>query len=194
MKDHIKFLFLSLFLSTFLVSCGSRWTPSPADTDAAQIVEAFGKKLQAVSLLSPNVAEEMTREYAEYVSPDLLRQWISDPALAPGRMVSSPWPDRIEVLSVSKISEGQYSVTGEIIEVTSSELASGGAANKIPVQVVVRWIDGRWWITEFEVDSKASNVEILEEVTRSYLKVLHNGDLGTAYSLLAEAVRSQQSQ
>jgi hypothetical protein len=168
MKDHIKSFFLCLFLSTFLVSCGSRSASSPADTDVARIVEDFGNKLQAVSLLSPNVAEEMTREYSEYVSPDLLKQWISDPALAPGRMVSSPWPDRIEVLSLSKISEGQYSVTGEIIEVTSSELASGGAANKIPVQMVVRWIDGRWWITEFVVDSKAYNVEIIEEVMRSF--------------------------
>jgi hypothetical protein len=160
MKDHIKHLFLCLFLGVFLVSCESRSTSSPAETDVAQIVEAFGKRLQAVSLLSPNVAEEMTREYSEYVSPDLLKQWISDPTLAPGRMVSSPWPDRIEVLSVSKISEEQYAVTGEIIEVTSSELASGRVANKIPVQVVVRWIDGRWWITEFVVEGKASNVEI----------------------------------
>jgi hypothetical protein len=180
MKSHIKLLFLCLFLGAFLVSCESRSTSSSADADVAQIVEAFGKRLQAVSLLSPNVAEEMTREYSEYVSPDLLKQWISDPTLAPGRMVSSPWPDRIDVLSGSKISEGQYSVTGEIIEVTSSELASGGAANKIPVQMVVRWIDGHWRITEFVMGSKGTNTDGVEKVVRTHVDTLYDGEVGSA--------------
>ncbi len=39
-----------------------------------------------------------------------------------------------------------------------------------------------------------ANVEMAEEVTRSYVEALHNGEVGSAYRLLAEEVRSRQSQ
>jgi hypothetical protein len=126
--------------------CASGPDSSTSVDDITQTVEGFGKKLQAVSLQSPNVSEEMTREYSQYVSPDLLGSWVSDPAHAPGRTVSSPWPDRIEISSVSQTSNGLYVVQGEIVEITSVELVSGGAANTIPVRITVQWNGGRWQI------------------------------------------------
>ena len=40
------------------------------------IVENFGKRLQNVSLQSPNAAQEMKEQYSEFVSPDLLETWV----------------------------------------------------------------------------------------------------------------------
>ena len=48
------------------------------------------------------VKKSMTDNYSEFVTPELLSKWESDPKNAPGRLVSSPWPDHIEILSVEK--------------------------------------------------------------------------------------------
>lgn len=112
------------------------------------LVEDFGRKLQMVSLLSPKdlAVKSMQENYGGLVSPELLAKWQSDPQNAPGRMVSSPWPDRIEVLSAEKSPEGTYDVKGEIIEITSVEKEKGGFAAKRPISLVVKKIEDRWLI------------------------------------------------
>ena len=113
-------------------------------------VEAFGKALQTVSLQSPDAKEEMVKNYSPFVAPGLLEKWTNDISMAPGRIVSSPWPDRIEINSVIKQSATEYLVTGDIIEVTSMEVVNGGAANKIPVHITLDEFQGKWLITEYE--------------------------------------------
>ena len=114
-----------------------------------ELVENFGKKLQNVSLLAPDAGQQVQEQYAEFVSPALTETWMNDIPAAPGRMVSSPWPDRIEITALEKIDADQYVVTGSIVEVTSTEVASGEAANRIPVHIVVEKTQDRWLITEF---------------------------------------------
>ena len=128
----------------------------PAASEAAAeeavrgVVEAFGKKLQMVSLLAPEdvLRESMREHYADYVSPALLEAWLNDPASAPGRLTSSPWPDRIEIKSVEQTADDAYRVEGGIIETTS---ADGEAAAKRPVTLEVRNIEGRWLIDAAEL-------------------------------------------
>jgi beta-lactamase regulating signal transducer with metallopeptidase domain len=117
------------------------------------IVEGFGSKLQTVSLLDPkNVVEKSMQEnYGNLVSQALIEEWISgisDPLSAPGRLTSSPWPDRIEILSIKKLSEDRYEVKGEIIEITSVEKVSGGVAAKRPVTLALKKIKNRWLIDD----------------------------------------------
>lgn len=114
-----------------------------------EVVETFGKRLQMVSLQSPQAAEGMQAQYADLVSPDLLAAWMSAPLEAPGRMVSSPWPERIEITSLARQGVDSYVVTGEVVEVTSAELVSGGAAARLPVRIVVQKIQGRWLISAY---------------------------------------------
>ena len=123
------------------------------EKDVTALVENFGKKLQMVSLLAPeqSVRESMREHYADFVSPSLLETWQNDPLHAPGRTVSSPWPDRIDVLSVEKTADGAYRVKGEIIEITSAEQAGGGFAAKRPATFEVRKIGGRWLIDAAEL-------------------------------------------
>ena len=75
---------------------------------------------------------------------------MNHPLEAPGRIVSSPWPDRIEVSAVTEESSTKYLVTGDIMEVTSMELMNGGAADQIPVSITVEQIQGKWLISEYE--------------------------------------------
>ncbi|HYF80040.1 MAG TPA: hypothetical protein VD973_23260 [Symbiobacteriaceae bacterium] len=122
----------------------------PADEKAAvtTLVEQFGQRLQAVSLSDPSdrVKQSMQTQYGDLVSPELLAQWQANPRVAPGRLTSSPWPDRIDVRSVEHVRAG-YRVTGEVIEVTSVEKVKGGAAAKRPITLEVEKINDRWVIT-----------------------------------------------
>jgi len=113
------------------------------------LVEDFVKKLQMVSLLAPKelVVKGIAENYSDYVTPELLKKWMDDPQSAPGRAGSSPWPDRIDILSIENGGNDQYFVRGEIIEITSVEFVHGGAAAKRPIELTVQKVDGRWLIS-----------------------------------------------
>ena len=143
LKRIIKLLnfCLGVYISILLViNCSPQstrpatTTPS-ADNDATTqikaIVEDFGRQLQTVSLQSTNAGEELQANYASFVAPELLEKWMNDLSTAPGRIVSSPWPDRIEITSITQQTPTVNFITGDIIEVTSLEAVQGGAANEI---------------------------------------------------------------
>ncbi len=125
----------------------------PSSTDEANhvryVVENFGKRLQNVSLQSPDAAQEMQKQYSEFVSAVLLETWMNDISKAPGRIVSSPWPDRIEITALTKEGSDKYVITGFVVEITSVEVVSGGAAANIPVRMIVEKDQERWLITEY---------------------------------------------
>jgi hypothetical protein len=112
------------------------------------VVESFGERLQNVSLQSPNAAQVIEEQYAEWADPELLKIWMNDISRAPGRVTSSPWPDRIEITSIVREAD-KYVVVGFVVEVTSIEVVNGGVAAKIPVRVVLEKREGRWFITEY---------------------------------------------
>lgn len=101
------------------------------------LVTDFGTHLKNVSLLSTStLSSQLQAEYGNYLSPDLLNAWQADPSLALGREVSSPWPDRIDVGSVTANGDGTYLVTGNIVEVTSTDTATS-SATRVPVTLTV---------------------------------------------------------
>jgi hypothetical protein len=124
------------------------------EQDVQSVVEAFGQRLQSVSLLSPpaTLKQSMETNYGPYVDPALLSDWENDPGSAPGRTVSSPWPERIAVLSIEMQKEGSYIVHGMVIEVTSQQTEQGGIAGMYPVTFVVQKSNGVWRINHFTKD------------------------------------------
>lgn len=138
-------------------------------------VEGFGAKLQAVSLTASADALEksMKENYSEFVSEELIAKWISDPLNAPGRLTSSPWPERIEILSVDKTSEDAYQVNGQIIEITSVEKVNGEIAAKRPITLIVKNIDNRWLIS----DATIGKYEDISQI------VYENNEYGFSFSL-----------
>jgi hypothetical protein len=143
---------LAMLLIVLPVSACAAPASSPAEEQqVTAVVEGFGQKLQMVSLLAPSAANDIRAQYTDYVSPNLLDQWASNPSQAPGRITSSPWPDRIEINSMTKKSASEYEVTDNIIEVTSVEVNTGGAAATIPVQISVQKSQqGNWLIADFQ--------------------------------------------
>ena len=126
--------------------------PSCDTPDVRQVVERFGERLKQVPLLAPDsiVVREIREVYGSLVTPSLLDTWIAEPAGAPGRQVSSPWPERIEVDSMGPAGAGICRVVGEVVYVTSQEAMEGGAAFR--ERVVLRLSrDGGWRISAYEV-------------------------------------------
>ena len=106
-----------------------------SEDDARALVEDFGGRLKNVSLLAQQVelADTMQREYGDLVTPVLITTWLADPKNAPGRLTSSPWPDRIDIESVREAG-GEYRIEGQIIEVTSE----GGGIGEAPTEAARR--------------------------------------------------------
>ena len=119
------------------------------EVEVKNLVENFGTKLQNVSLQAPDAAQEIQKQYSEFVTPALLEMWTNDISKAPGRIVSSPWPDHIEINSLSKKSSDKYEINGFVVELTSLEVVNGGAAVKIPIHIIVQNDQGHWLITEY---------------------------------------------
>lgn len=111
------------------------------------LVKDFGSKLKLVSLLAPKdtLEKEIKENYSEFVSEKLIEKWLSDPENAPGRLTSSPWPDRIEVEDIEKVSENEYKVEGKVIEVASDK-KDGDISREITLNI--KLIDAKWIIDE----------------------------------------------
>jgi hypothetical protein len=137
---------------------------NPSNKDEAgdaivALVEDFGNKLQRVSLQAPKdaVLKSIQENYSEFVSQGLMDEWKSDPFKAPGRLTSSPWPDRIEILSIEKLSEDMYQVNGEIIEITSVDMADGGFSARRPINLLVKKTGEKWLIDSLTLDEYEKN-------------------------------------
>lgn len=108
-------------------------------------VQSFGQGLQLVSLLAPkaDIKTQMDKVYGPYLTPELLKQWEAHPDTALGREVSSPWPDHINVGQITKNTDDTYTVTGDVIELTSDEVEHGGIAGEYPV--TLRFVKSDTW-------------------------------------------------
>lgn len=150
------------------VSLNKGGNPEQDKQDIRALVEAFGKTLRTVSLSAAEdvAAASLEENYRSFVTPELLQKWKADPQSAPGRTVSSPWPDRIDILSMEIIDSTRYAVQGEIIEVTSVEMENGGAAAKRPVTLTVQRVNGRWLIDSVTMGEYAQHGPIVYENTR----------------------------
>ncbi len=122
-----------------------------ADPAIRDLVQRFGARLREVSLLAPDtvVSSEMRDAYAALVTPELLAAWIADPATAPGRDVSSPWPQRIDVAGVAPAEAATCLVSGEVVYVTSADTLGVAAATRARVTLTVANGDG-WRIHAYE--------------------------------------------
>lgn len=153
MKKLLMILFVMIF-SISLTGCSEKGAQDKNSDEednmaVAALVESFGNKLQQVSLLAPpeDLKKNMEENYGGYLTSELLTEFLNDPDNAPGKLTSSPWPDRIEITSTEKTSEGLYEVTGTIIEVTSTEQGTENAAAKRPITLEVKKVDGEWLIS-----------------------------------------------
>ena len=99
-----------------------------------RLAEELGSRMKNVSLLAPpaDVEKAMREQYAGLVTEDLLDQWIASPSTAPGRDVSTPWPDRIAIDSIIH-GGAQCEAHGSVVYATST----GDTDTRVPVVITI---------------------------------------------------------
>ena len=114
--------------------------PEKDKTEIASLVENFGKALVKVDKIAPEeeIAKSVKAYYTPFLTPDLLSEWASHPEKALGRVGSSPWPDRIEILSIEKIDKYTAKVKGYVVWVASGGNGTLEVFEKVPVVLVLR--------------------------------------------------------
>lgn len=129
--------------------------------EVRDLTEKFGNTLQKVSLQAPDdiVVKSIKENYGKFVTPELLEKWLNNPQEAPGRITSSPWPERIEINSITDLVDGSYKVKGDIIELTSTEKINGGIAGKYPVTMQVIKHNSRWLINTLTINKEHNNIQ-----------------------------------
>ena len=129
--------------------------PIEEKTQIENLVKNFGENLKKVSLMAPKdiVNDSLKENYGEFVSTALLEKWQNDPVNAPGRGSSSPWPERIDIVSVEKLSDSEYVVNGSIIKMTSVEMTQGGIAGSKPVTLNIKKVEDKWLIDDYTYSS-----------------------------------------
>jgi hypothetical protein len=127
------------------------------ETEARAVVALFGSRLQNVSLQSPSAAGQLRTQLIGLVSPGLLADWAADPATAPGRQVSSPWPDHIEIKSLVFHDATACEVGGSLALISSDYVTSGRPDAQVPVRLGLTRVDDRWLITSYTEQSGTSS-------------------------------------
>lgn len=151
----MRTILAALAFCLLLAACSSAanepaLTSAEADAVAA-VVQNFGSRLKNVSLLAPDAAQQIQAQYAEFATPELLAAWMADPLQAPGRLTSSPWPDRIEVDAIHSIDPTLYHLVARVIEITSAEVGSDEIVASYAVSLTVRQTGGQWLISDYKI-------------------------------------------
>lgn len=152
MTRTLSLKLLSIAAITLLTGCTTTPTSLVENEDAQvrTVVEAFGKSLKQVSLTAePQVASKaITNIYAPYLTSTLLNSWALEPDLALGKVTSSPWPERIEITQMTKSTDTEYHVMGNVIQVTSDTLNQEHGASQDPIDLIVQKVHSEWLINE----------------------------------------------
>jgi len=168
---------IALILAVFVIATGFGYVYKHAATNSApssvsnaddmavrQVVEAFGKQMQKVSLLAPSDErkEEVDDAYGAYVAPELLASWYAEGSDAPGRSTSSPWPDHINVIAVHQEGDAHYIVEGNVIEVANGAGGTTSPAAVYPATLTLEKRGSTWLITHI---SKGAYSELPQQIT-----------------------------
>ncbi|MHB1225441.1 MAG: hypothetical protein ACYC2G_15535 [Gemmatimonadaceae bacterium] len=124
-----------------------------AESGVRSAVASFASRMETVSVLGPDsLARAQLREaYGVLVAPELLEQWMARPEIAPGRRVSSPWPDSIQMRSLQPAGPDSFEVSGDLVYASSADDPPAGAgAVTTPVRLTVtRSPEGAWRIASY---------------------------------------------
>jgi hypothetical protein len=126
------------------------------NSSVTTLVTQFGTTMQKVSLSAPDVLDEIANNYVAYATSSLIAKWKANPPFAPGRGLSSPWPASIDIKSVTKNSDGSYTVQGMVNEVTSNEVAHGGIAAEFPLTLTLKKYNTSWLIYDYQAGAETS--------------------------------------
>lgn len=120
-----------------------------------QTVVRFGARLRHVPLLAPDAVRNAALEkaYGGLVSAELLAAWQKGAATAPGRSVSSPWPDHLAIRRILLLSATEARVEADVVYRTSADPTAGDAQRQ-PVVLLLERRNGAWYIVSYTAEQE----------------------------------------
>ena len=179
----VVILVAGVFTSQFV---SKTFIPSSEKLEITTLIENFGSKLKEVYVSDPKeIASGRIKEfYAPFLTPNLLLNWMDNPSLAPGRIVSSPWPERIEIISMEKLDVHTIKVKGYVVNVASGGENKLEITNKNPIVLIVKDSEKNTWL----IDSAWSNEyafyngkELLKTLKEAFPNLSTIGERGEPY-------------
>jgi hypothetical protein len=172
-------------------------TPAGPQCSVAELrapVDSVGARMRNVSLLAPegSVKDEIRAQYAAFVTPALLNEWIAAPSSAPGREVSSPWPARISVDSVSAI-DGGCRVHAGVEFATSTDSVSSTMPVSIDMVKQDRWrisAMSRLQSTSTSDATTSTDADSAVSIIRRYYAAIDERRFNDAYALWSDSGRA----
>lgn len=154
--------------------------PETNERTPEEVVLELGRRMKQVpTSAAPEIAAKAIREqYDGLVHPDLLNAWAKAPSDAPGRPVSSPWPERIAI-EKSSVSEGRAVIDGLLVEATST-----GVARQVPIRVTLENAGGSWQVVGYRANAVAAGDDTPEgavQVVQDYYRAIDARDYERAY-------------
>lgn len=131
-----------------------------ADSIAVRnLVLQFGSQMKQVSLQAPDsaLARSFRTHYGTIVANSLIIEWVKDRTRAPGRLTSSPWPERIEIVNLARKSPRAFLVDAEIVERTSADPAAD--AGRVPIRLAIWKAARQWRINDYDQGDRRSPSE-----------------------------------
>jgi bla regulator protein BlaR1 len=135
----------------FLFKPSTTSPPNEADINAIyQVVGEFGARLKDVDLSAPkqDILTAVGFNLRQLITSRLYEEFVQDTSRIPGRYVSSPWPERIQIDSVQRLDSGSYTVNGNQIMMDSDALAHGGNAGRTLITLTLKKVNGTWLIDD----------------------------------------------
>lgn len=179
-----------------------------AAPEVRTVVETLGERMRLVSLLAPDtlVSRALEDAYAPLVTSSLLTRWLADPASAPGRTVSSPWPERIEIQSVESAGAQACRVEGMVVYVASAANTASAEVAREPAVFELVQQDGAWRIDGYAggsadaamppvdtassdappPDAASADAAAAVAVLERYYAAIDEGDYRAAYALWSD--------
>ncbi|MCX6097169.1 MAG: hypothetical protein NTZ77_01595 [Caldiserica bacterium] len=145
-------LLLAISVGAYLLFRPSTMTPpSAADINAIyQVVGEFGARLKDVDINASDqdIMTAVDFDLKQFITDRLYQVFVQDKIRIPGRYVSSPWPERIEINSVQMLDSGSYAVHGSQVMMTDDTVAHGGNAGEEPITLTLKKVNGIWFIDD----------------------------------------------
>jgi hypothetical protein len=92
----------------------------------------------------------------ELITDRLYQAFVRDPSTIPGRSAYGEWPDEIRIDSIQKVDDTSFSVSANVIFVTSVQTARGrGTTWKKPITLTLKKVNGTWLIDDVTGGPKA---------------------------------------
>jgi orotate phosphoribosyltransferase-like protein len=154
----IVLLLVISIVGFFLYRAPIRSLPNAADINAIyQVVGEFGARLKDVVITTSDqdVITAVDFNLKQLITGRLYQVFVQDKIRIPGRYVSSPWPERIEIASVQMLDSGFYTVNGSQIVMTDDTLAHGGNAGETPITLTLKKVNGAWLVDDVTGGPKA---------------------------------------